>query len=135
VSLTLNLIACLVLLISKQLSLALNIAVFALVVLYCMHSLAFLILPRSNPKLYSEIGVSLPRWLMTAAAVVSVLSMGVLIAVQVIRDVQTLMTQSLRERIAQHALTSLELAVLWSTFAALLYFVSRSMSGRAPTRE
>ena len=126
VSLTLNLLACLVLLLSKQLSLALNIAVFALVVLYCLHSLAFLILPRSNPKLYSEIGVNLPRWLMMLAAVLSVLSMGVLIAVQVIQDVQTLMTQSLRERIAQHALTSLELAVLWSTFAALLYAMSRA---------
>ena len=133
-SLTLNLIACLVLLISKQLSLALNIAVFALVLLYCLHSVAFLVLPRSNPKLYAEIGVSLPRWLMMGAAVLSVLSMGVLIAVQVLQDVQTLMTQSLRERIAQHALTSLELAVLWSTFAALLYLFSKWMSGRARQR-
>jgi len=50
------------------------------------------------------------------------------------QDVQTLMTQSLRERIAQHALTSLELAVLWSTFAALLYLFSRWMGGRARQR-
>ena len=134
VSLTLNLVACLVLVVSKQLSLALNIAVFALVLLYCLHSLAFLILPRSNPRLYAEIGVSLPRWLMMTAALLSVLSMGVLIAVQVTQDVQTLMTQSLRERIAQHALTSLELAVLWSTFAALLYLFSKWMSGRVSTR-
>ena len=130
VSLTLNLIACLVLVVSKQLSLALNIAVFALVVLYCVHSLAFLILPRSNPRLYAEITVNLPRWLMITAALLSVLSMGVLIAVQMMQDVQTLMTQSLRERIAQKALTSLELAVLWSTFAALLYLFSKWMSGR-----
>jgi amino acid transporter len=134
VSLTLNLIACLVLLISKQLSLALNIAVFALVLLYCLHSVAFLILPRSNPKLYAEISIGLPRWLMIGAALLSVLSMGVLIAVQVTQDVQTLMTQSLRERIAQHALTSLELAVLWSTFATLLYVFSKWMSGRARQR-
>jgi amino acid transporter len=134
VSLTLNLIACLVLLISKQLSLALNIAVFALVLLYCLHSVAFLILPRSNPKLYAEISIGLPRWLMIGAALLSVLSMGVLIAVQVTQDVQTLMTQSLRERIAQHALTSLELAVLWSTFAILLYVFSKWMSGRARQR-
>jgi amino acid transporter len=134
VSLTLNLMACLVLVLSKQLSLALNIAVFALVLLYCLHSVAFLILPRSNPKLNAEIGLSLPRWLMIAAALLSVLSMGVLIAVQVMQDVKTLMTQSLRERIAQHALTSLELAVLWSTFAALLYLFSKWMSGRARQR-
>jgi amino acid transporter len=115
-------------------SLALNIAVFALVLLYCVHSLAFLILPRSNPKLYSEIKLNLPRWLMIVAALLSVLSMGVLIAVQVAEDVHTLMNQSLRERIKQHALTSLELAVLWSTFAALLYIFSKWMSGRAATR-
>jgi len=131
VSLTLNLAACLVLLISKQLSLALNIAVFALVLLYCLHSLAFLILPRSNPKLYAEISLSLPRWLMFAAALLSVVSMGTLIAVQVVADVRTLMTQSLRERIGQHALTSLELAVLWSIFAALLYIFSKWMRARS----
>jgi len=130
VSLTLNLVACLLLVISKQLSLALNIAVFALVLLYCLHSLAFLILPRSNPKLYGEISVNLPRWLLMTAALLSVLSMGVLIAVQVIADVQTLMAQSLRERIAQHSLTSLELAVLWSAFAALLYALTRLTRGK-----
>jgi hypothetical protein len=71
---------------------------------------------------------------MIVAALLSVLSMGVLIAVQVIQDVQTLMTQSLRERVAQHALTSLELAVLWSAFAALLYLFSTWMRGRTRRR-
>jgi basic amino acid/polyamine antiporter, APA family len=131
VSLTLNLAACLVLLISNQLSLALNIAVFALVLLYCLHSIAFLFLPRWNPKLYGEIGLSLPRWLLTGAAALSVLSMGVLIAVQVIQDIQTLMTKSLKERIAQHSLTSLELAILWSALAAILYVVARSQKSGA----
>src|SRR5438270_4744988 len=51
VSLTLNLLACLALVISRQLSLALNIAVFALVLLYCLHSIAFLMLLRWNSKL------------------------------------------------------------------------------------
>ena len=125
VSLTLNLAACMLLLISKQLSLALNIAVFALVLLYCLHSVAFLMLPRWNPKLYGEISLTLPRGLMMFAALVSVVSMGVLIAVQVVQDIQTLTTQSLKERIAQHSLTSLELAVLWSGVAALLYVVAR----------
>ena len=134
VSLTLNLVACLVLLVSQQLSLALNIAVFALVLLYCLHSIAFLILPRSNPKLYAEISVNLPRWLLTAAALVSVLSMGVLIIVQVLQDFETLKTQSLKERIAQHSLTSLELAIFWSLFAGLLYLFSRWMGNREQLR-
>src|SRR2546423_2491302 len=131
-SLTLNLAACLALVISRQLSLALNIAVFALVLLYFLHSIAFLILPRSNPKLYDEISVNLPRWLLTIAALLSVLSMGVLITVQVVQDAQTLMTQSLKQRITQHSLTSLELAVLWSAFAALLYALTRWIRGRKP---
>ena len=50
VALTLNMLACLILIVSKQLSLALNIAVFALVLLYFIHSVAFLMLPRMNPK-------------------------------------------------------------------------------------
>ena len=100
-------------------------AVFALVLLYCLHSFAFLLLPRLNPKLYGEISLTIPRWLMTVAALVSVLSMGVLIGVQVVQDVQTLETQSLRERIVQHSLTSLELAVFWSAIAALLYAFAR----------
>ena len=125
VSLTLNLAACLILVISRQLSLALNIAVFALVLLYCLHSIAFLMLPRWNPKLYAEISLTLPRGLMTVAALISVLSMGVLIAVQVVQDIQTLMTQSLKERIAQHSLTSLELAFFWSAIAVALYVFAR----------
>jgi amino acid transporter len=134
VSLTLNLLACLILVISKQLSLALNIAVFALVLLYCLHSVAFLLLPRSNPKLYREIGLSLPRWLMTGAAILSVASMVILIGVQVIQDVETLETQSLSERLSQHSLTSLELAVFWSAIAAIMYAVARSR-GRAVARD
>jgi amino acid transporter len=126
----LNLVACLVLLVSRQLSLALNIAVFALVLLYCLHSLAFLMLPRWNPKLYREISLNVPPWLLFTSAIVSVVSMGVLIAVQVVQDVRTLMTQSLSERIAQHSLTSLELAIAWSMFAVLLYIIARLRRGR-----
>ena len=125
VSLTLNLLACLILVISKQLSLALNIAVFALVLLYCLHSVAFLLLPRLNPELYREVSLNLPRWLMTSAACLSVVSMAVLIAVQVVQDIVTLRSQSLSERISEHSLTSLELAVFWSAIAAILYAVAR----------
>ena len=57
--------ACLVLVISKQLSLALNIAVFALVLLYCLHSLAFLMLPRWNQPSWPVslvVSASVCRW-------------------------------------------------------------------------
>jgi len=129
-ALTLTLAACLLLVISRQLSLALNIAVFALVLLYFLHSLTFLLLARRNPKLYREITIGMPNWLQRSAALLSVLSMGVLIAVQVAQDIQTLTTQSLSERIAKHSLTSLELALVWSLIGALLYGFARWMRVR-----
>jgi len=129
--LTLTLLGCVVLLVSNQLSLALNIAVFALITLYFLHSITFLMLPRRNPELYREITIGMPRWLLFASAVVSAVAMGAMILVQVIQDVQTLRTQSLHDRVTQHSLTSLELAVVWSLFGAALYVFSRWMGKRA----
>lgn len=130
VALTLNLIACLVLLVSKQLSLALNIAVFALVLLYFLHSVAFLLLPRWNPALNSQITINMPVWLQRVAAWVSVVSMGGLIFVQVSGDWRTLRSTSLAQRISTHSLTSLELAVVWSLVGAAFYALTQSMRKR-----
>jgi len=129
-SLTLTLLACLVLLISRQLALALNIAVFALVLLYFLHSLTFLLLPRLNPKLNQEITIGLPVWLQRLAAYFSVLSMGVLIVVQITSDFHALMTTSLLERIHGHSLTAVELAVAWSLIGAAMYAYARVMQQR-----
>src|SRR5713101_4397137 len=71
-ALTLTMGTCLLLLISNQLSLALNIAVFALILLYFLHSLVFLMLPRWNPELNREITISMPVWLQRTAAWLSV---------------------------------------------------------------
>jgi APA family basic amino acid/polyamine antiporter len=124
-SLTLTLAACLVLVVSRQLSLALNIAVFALVLLYFLHSLTFLLLPRWNPKLNSEITIGLPVGLQRFAAFFSVISMGVLIIVQIVNDLGTLRATSLAERIAKHSLTAVELAVAWSLIGAAMYAYAR----------
>src|SRR5881275_2710301 len=134
VALTLNMLACLILLVSNQLALALNIAVFALVLLYFLHSLTFLMLPRRNPSLYGEITIGLPAWLQLGAALLSVLSMGILIVVQVANDLNTLGTTSLGERVDTHSLTSLELAVTWSIVGAVLYVVARWMRKREESR-
>src|SRR6267143_6835481 len=133
-ALTLNMLACLILLVSNQLALALNIAVFALVLLYFLHSLTFLMLPRRNPRLYGEITIGLPRWLQRGAALLSVISMGILIVVQVANDLKTLGTTSLAERLATHSLTSLELAVTWSIVGAVLFVVARWMLKREESR-
>src|SRR5438128_806691 len=120
-ALTLNMLACLILLVSNQLALALNIAVFALIFLYFLHSLTFLLLPRWNPALHKQIDVGIPAWLQRTAAWLSVLSMGILIGVQVWQDAHTLATQSVHERIANHSLTSLELIIVWGAIGGALY--------------
>jgi APA family basic amino acid/polyamine antiporter len=131
VALTLNLIACLVLLVSRQLALALNIAVFALVLLYFLHSLAFLLLPRFNPDLNRQITISMPVWLQRFAGWISVLSMGGLILVMISRDLRTLQSTSLSERISAHSLTSVELAIVWSAIGVGLYGLARVMKRKS----
>lgn len=123
--LTLTMLGCALLLSSGQLSLALNVAVFALVVLYFIHSLVFLFLPRLNPSLASEVEINLPRPLQQVAAVVSVLSMGLMILIQLRQDAIVLTTQTLSQRINSQSLTSIELLVVWGVVGAGLYQLAR----------
>jgi APA family basic amino acid/polyamine antiporter len=123
--LTLTLLGCAILLISGQLSLALNVAVFALVVLYFIHSLVFLFLPRLNPQLASEIKVNFPLGLRQVAAIVSILSMALMILIQLRADVQALQTSSLSERVRGHSLTSIELLFVWGIVGLGLYQLAR----------
>ena len=128
--LTLTLIACALLLVSRQLSLALNVAVIALVGLYFIHSLVFLLLPRLNPSLAKQITIRIPQWLLVTSALVSVISMGIMIAIQLASDIKTLKTQSLSQRISEHSLTSLELILVWGIVGIVLYQLARFRSRR-----
>ena len=119
--LTLTLIVTLLLLVSGQVSLALNIAVFALVVLYFLHSVALLALPRANPSLFASVTLRMPLLVQRICAVVSLLSMGTLIVVQLLGDVDVLRRFSFRERIANASLTTIELVVFWGAIGAVLY--------------
>lgn len=132
--LTLTLICCAILLISGQLSLALNVAVFALVVLYFIHSLVFLFLPRLNPTLASEVEIMLPRRMQQAAAIFSLVAMGVLIVIQLLQDVKVLRTQTLFERIDRQTLTSIELILVWGVVGAGLYQLARMQRGRGVSK-
>ncbi len=125
IGLTLTLVACVVLLLSGQLSLALNIAVFALLVLYFLHSLIFLLLPRLNPDLNSEIKIQLSKPLQRISAIVSVISIGAMIVIQLVRDFQSLRVTSVRERLTEHSLTSTELIVVWSIVGGVLYLLAQ----------
>ena len=124
--LTLTLLCCALLLISGQLSLALNVAVFALVVLYFIHSLVFLLLPRLNPALASQIEINLPRPMQQVAAAVSVLAMGLMIVIQLGQDAEVLSTQTLSQRISGQSLTSIELIFVWGLIGVGLYQLARS---------
>src|SRR5215216_1670270 len=124
-ALTLTMLGCALLLISGQLSLALNVAVFALVVLYFIHSLVFLFLPRLNPSLASEVEINMPRRVQQVAAVVSVLSMGLMILIQLRQDVEVLSSQTLGQRINGQSLTSVELIFVWGIAGVGLYQLAR----------
>lgn len=131
IGLTLTLVACVLLLVSGQLLLALNIAVFALLVLYFLHSLIFLLLPRLNPDLNGEIKLRLSKPLQQISAIVSVISIGAMIVIQLFRDFESLRSQSLSDRISNQSLTSSELIVVWSLVGAIMYMVTRSRNHRS----
>ena len=120
VGLTITLAAALLLLVTGQISLALNIAVFALVVLYFLHSLALLLLPRMNPELFRSVTVAIPLWAQRTMAILSMLAMGALIALQVRQDVQS----------SGAGLTTIELAALWSLLGAILFVANRRTARR-----
>ncbi len=136
--LTLTLVVTLLLLVSGQVSLALNIAVFALVVLYFLHSLALLLLPRANPELYASVTIPLPPLVQRISAVISLLSMGTLIALQLAGDLAVLTRLSLRQRIEQASLTTIELVLFWGAIGAVLFAIAarrrrQRSGGRSPS--
>ena len=119
--LTLTLGAALLLVLTGQVSLGLNIAVFALVALYFLHSLALLLLPRRNPALYATVSVGIPLGLQRVAGGVSLVAMGALIGLQARADLRTLTTRTFGMRVADGTLTALELSVVWAAVGGLLY--------------
>lgn len=122
--------ASVLLLVTGQVGLALNIAVFALMLLYFMHTVAFLALPRLNPALQAQVAIRMPRPVQRIAAIWSLLTMGGLIAVQIVQDIGTLRSTSLSERLAGQSLTSLELAAVWSLLGALIYAFGRRIGAK-----
>jgi APA family basic amino acid/polyamine antiporter len=113
VGLTITLIVALLLLISGEVSLALNIAVFALVVLYFLHSFALLVLPRANPELYASVTLRLPLFVQRLAALVSLVAMGALIVLQIGDDVA-------------HGFGLIKLVLFWGVIGGVLYAIARS---------
>ena len=109
------------LLLSGQLSLALNIAVFALLLVYAIHGLSLLALPARNPALFAQAATSLSRPLQCTAAVASLLATAGLIAVQLAQDFSHLQATTWMERVRGKTLTCLELCIAWSAVGLALY--------------
>jgi APA family basic amino acid/polyamine antiporter len=128
--LTFTLVATLLLLLSGQVSLALNIAVFALVVLYLLHSVALLLLPVTNRPLYDSVTLRLPRAVQSLAAILSIVAMGALIVLQLAHDAGVLRRQSFHERIATASLTTIELMIFWGAIGAVLYVMAARRRAR-----
>jgi amino acid transporter len=104
--LTVTLAGALTLLITNQIRLALDIAVFALVLLYLLHSVALLLLPKSNPELYRAVTVSIPLAALRVAAVASMAGMAALLT--------------------QMSSATFGLLLFWAALGAALYAVARS---------
>ncbi len=128
--LALTLVGAVALLLSGQVALALGIAVFALVLLYLLHSVAVLLLPHLNPPLFASVTVPIPLSLQRGAAAFSILAMGGLVVVQAVGDLRVLRATSFAERFARQSLTTLELCAMWAAAGAVLYVLERRRGRR-----
>jgi basic amino acid/polyamine antiporter, APA family len=112
--LTLTLAGALLLLLTNQIALALNIAVYALVLLYLLHSLALVLLPRWNPQLYAQRTVRIPLWLQQSCGVLSIIAMLLLLT--------------------QITWPTVRLLLFWAVVGAMLFAISRRVSNRRTPR-
>jgi APA family basic amino acid/polyamine antiporter len=119
--LSVSLVIMAALLVSGHMGLALGIAVVALMLLYALHSFALVLLPRLNPKLYDEVTFRIPRWLQLAAAWISIVAMGILLALGFEGDLRRMTETELLPRLRDFDLTSLELLVVWVALGLLLF--------------
>ena len=139
--LTIALLISLVLLWSGQNGFALGIAVLALLVVYFLHTLAFLLLPVRNPELAREVASGRPRWLQRSSAWAALVALGILIFVKVHGDYElivavdaaTELPRSFVDRFASGRLTSIELFLAWSIVGAGIYWTTRRTN--SPVKE
>ncbi len=109
------------LLLSGRMGLALGISVVALMLLYALHSVALILLPRRNPALYDQVTIRIPRWLQLAAAWISVLALGILVVLNFEGDLRHMLVTSFVGRLQEFDLTSLELLLAWVALGLLLF--------------
>lgn len=116
---------CAALLVSGQLGLALRIAVFALVALYFLHGIAFLLLPSRAPELHEQATVRPGRAAHVGCALLSLFAMGSLLVVQVVEDVDLMSATPVDERFAAGNFAVIELVAGWTVLGLLAYAAAR----------
>ena len=144
VGLTVSLLIALALLWSGQVAFALGIAVLALLLVYCLHSVALLLLARCAPAVWAEVGVQMPWTFQRAAGWLAVAALGAMIATIVVADCWSVVeavdraieqggldtTGAMLERLATLELTSIELLLVWSAVGVVVWFSVRRRAAR-----
>ena len=110
VGLTLTLAGALTLLLTNRIGLALSVAVYALMLLYLLHSVALLLLPRMNPELFAQVTVAIPLWLQRVGAVLSIVGMAAMLS--------------------QISVGAIGMLLFWSAIGMVLYVWSRRVAHR-----
>ena len=132
IGLTLTLAAAAGLLLAGQVGLALNIAVFALFILYGLHGIAALWMPRRAPRLWAEVPDGVSRRVMVPVVAMSVAAMIALVVLQIWRDLEDMGTGGFRERWGADKITTVELLAAWAAVGAVLWLLML-MRARAAT--
>jgi amino acid transporter len=110
-----------VLLVSGRMGLALGIAVVALMILYALHSVALLLLPRRNPELFAQVTARVSRPLQLLAGWLSLVSLMALIALQFGDDVRLIRERFLAGAAVDFEPTSLELLLGWVILGLVVF--------------
>lgn len=117
VSLVINTTVALGLLWTKRFGYVLDISLVAMFLLYGLHSASLIALPFIRPRLYDTAEVKLRPLLLVGFGLISLLSMGYLAFVTIVRD--------LKERRQTGGLAIWQLLLLWSAVGTLLYLIAR----------
>ncbi len=120
-----------VLMLSGRFDLALNVAVVSLMLLYALHSLALLLLPKRNPAIYAEVESRVPRRIQLFAACTSILALVTLVLLTFKDDVGKILSSDWSARLRELDFTSLELLFCWGIVGLLLYQWNAALRRRA----
>lgn len=125
IGLTLSLAIAVALLWSGQSGIALSIAVLALMLVYLLHSVAFLMLGTRNRTLADSVTLGLSPAVQKGAAWASVLALGILVYRVISDDSQKIDTPFIT-----WPWTGTELLIAWSVVGAILFGVARALHSR-----